>query len=158
MSQATQNISKWLVCLAALLTPIQAMQGTPVMCHLLGHCSLAQTDGDKCETKCCCCQRANCNAARQSVCHACGCKCEQVLSNDPAKCPNNCWCKCAPLPLFPPTTYLQVQNVPTAECPVLDQIDPCAVSNEYTHRVLVARSLGTPTAQQVCAALCRFTT
>lgn len=149
--------TKCLVCFAALLSPVQALQGTPILCNLVDHCVSESMTGD---SKPACCQHESPHAkSSQQACDATDCGTDDVAVAaplSPNKCPQDCSCRrmAQPQPKLSGSTRLRV-SVDLVEL-TLDQSvvlqGPLADRERST-----ARPPGSlATAQETCASLCRF--
>jgi hypothetical protein len=152
----TQTWSKCLIWFAALLSPIQALQGTSIFCNVVGSCASSPQAGEN-EHSCCRGKTIN-TKCRQDVCdasNACGDHFVATVPQSPNKCPQTCWCQ-------HPT---QPQPQPSNETHFKANFDlSCYVSNFASDnfrsvsetKCLTNLSNSVGTAQQVCAHLCRF--
>ncbi len=147
---------KWLVCFAALLSPIQALQGTPVFCNLLDPCQTSPAAGDHHHG---CCQHestgSNCGQDACDVSKASDADIALTVPLPPNRCPQSCWChrSAQPQPNLNGSTRLNV---------VVDLVNLVLDQSVISQRPLVNRqfSIERPdalaSAQEICASLCRF--
>ena len=156
--------SKCLIWFAALLLPLQALQGTPFLCQFAGcgHRRLVSAHNDQADQSARCqCQRqiAHLSPAGDSrqrrAAQALGCLGQTVPQQN---CPPGCFCRRPAQPQSQPTTPLEWKFVNSLDLSAVDQahtrcsdlLDGC----NYAQREVSA----TASAQELCASLCRFTT
>jgi hypothetical protein len=154
--------SKLLISFAALLSPVQPLQGTPVLCQLVGcyQGELTSTrDLQLGEGLCCKCGQTSPQAngiPQQRRCGASLARIEQT--NQQHNCPADCWCRRPAQPQSQTTSREQLKVSDSASEPVDGQHHGgCSVS-PYRRTTPQPTTFATISAQQVCASLCRFTT
>ncbi len=150
----------WSICLiwlAALLSPIQALQGTPVLCHS-GHACRGGNETAAGQPVCCPGESIGAHARRLAGCGALSdlVTLDQFASPAvPCNCPPNCWCQQPEEPQSSPPQLLRL----------LTQVDraistPSSIPSTTslcTRYRQGQRSERTPiSAQQFCAVLCCF--
>ena len=108
--QASRTCSKCLIWFAALLSPIQALQGTPILCHLVSSCAGAH-DASTAQRTCrqhppnkLTSSRAACGKSND-----CGFAVIYTPPSSPRRCPPNCWCLRPVAPQSEPMLPLRVK-------------------------------------------------
>ncbi len=156
--QVSRTCSKCLICLAALLSPIQALQGTPILCHIVRSCVVAN-DASTGQFTCVQHPPGKLTSSRTACGKRddCGFALIVMSPSSPRKCPPNCWCLRPATPQSEP--MLSLRDKVTDELASVAR-DNAAAGNEIlpapyaeTSRIPSAKS-----AQLVCALLCRFLT
>lgn len=148
----------WSICLlwlAALLSPIQALQGTPVLCHLVLACNWS--NATPIEQPMCCSGGAKCVHVKRST--DSGAMSNRVAFERfaspvvPCPCPANCWCRQPEEPQVSPPHLLRLPTLTDVAI-----FTPCFIPSASVSRIDHAqRSEWAPaSARQVCAVLCRF--
>ncbi len=156
--QVSRTCSKCLICLAALLSPIQALQGTPILCHLVSSCAGAN---DASTEQCTCNQHSSRKLTSSHA--ACGERDDSGIAviytspSSPPKCPPNCRCQRPVAPQSKATQPLRLKVTSEFACVALDD---AAARNEIrlAPHVAIPRMRSANSAQLVCVLLCRFLT
>ncbi len=156
MVQTSQICSKWLVWMAALLSPIQALQGTPVLCHFICGCSGA--DGVYSDQPTCCHHGSSKLTATRAACGKsihCGLTVTRDNPLSPCRCPLTCLCRRPALPQSQTLHTLSVEPSAHLDCLSVGDTDANA---DMRVALGVAQNHYLPafSAPQVCASLCRF--
>jgi len=151
---ASRITSAILVWSAALLSPIQAMQGTRVLCQLFDTESKVAT----CEDACC-----ECKSQASVGCEASLCQTPITARTGPAgqqpPCPSGCFYCQDRCTQFAPTMSPTTPSATGLSEAIVDQVD--VISRITSHGFVGSRqtsSLSEGSALQICALLCRFTT
>lgn len=151
----SESIRKSLILLVALLSPLQALQGTPLLCQLSGTCSAI--DRGCCDTHTCRCTR--CLQAAKFGSLGCGHHSLKFCMNgrkpvNSEKCPTNCWCSHR----AQPQQMSQTIEFDLAFDPVSGSLGTLELPEiprnveSLTHNTSTTQC----SALQLCADLCRF--
>ena len=156
--QASRTCSKCLIWFAVLLSPIQALQGTPIFRAVVSElqspncdCANQVTDADKLgECVRCRCGQCQCRDGEKSHDHFVA-----QSPSAPRECPPDCWCRRPAEPQSQPVQPIRLTLAGTQVAVSAHQADHGVEIGRYaiTRHVLAADS-----AQQVCVQLCRFLT
>ena len=163
--RASRAISKCLIWFAVLLSPLQALQGTPILCYFVGssHGSAVSARNDRPD--------------QGSSCRRCDGKTNRLEQTGEARngyaadwpesaghvdprrnCPPDCLCRRPANPQSQPISPIQLKVVDRLVASAVAQVD--ARCNASLHGCTdPRRKISSPaSAQQICATLCRFTT
>ena len=156
--QASRRWSKCLFCFAALLSPIQALQGTPIMWHSVSSCARAN---DACTGQGACCHhrssKLTSSRGARGWSGGCGLAVTDHSRSSPRKCPPNCWCRHPALPQSKPVQPVRVTVSTDIVCVTLD-VAGSSTETQLTPHTATPRMRPVDSAQQVCAVFCRFLT
>ena len=155
--QASRTFSKCLIWFAALLSPIQALQGTPMFRAVISElqspgCVCADQGSDaneRCECVRCRCGQCRCRVGERRQDHFVA-----QIPSSPRECPPDCWCKRPAEPQSPPSPSIrlalivgQVEEAPY-EANNCMEAGRCSITHVSTGN----------SAQKMCIQLCRFLT
>lgn len=157
MTQASRTCSNCLVWFAALLSPTQALQGTPMFRAVVSElqsfrcaCANQVTDAnDVCECVRCQCGQCQCRDGEKRR--------DQMavpLPGSPSECPRDCWCRRSAEPQSQPVRSIRFTLTVAQMAVSLHKADHGVDIGCYT----VTHVLRPDSAQQVCVQLCRFLT
>lgn len=151
-----QRISKHLALLVALLSPLQAIQGTHVLCAVIGQPHAGPSNcGAKCSEN-----HSSCGA-HDALCHKnLGTSHLHESSSDcersPVECPSDCWCRRPLMPQSDPPESESSRQVTQLVCRV-ERVVATTDNHELVRRTFAGRSSqNAESALEVCASLCRF--
>lgn len=156
MARAHTKHTTWLIWLVALLSPIQAFQGTSILCHIARNCPGTNVAGDR--QRACCDQPSSKLISMRAIRHKCE-DCGQNMASAPfssgAECPPNCWCRIAATPqhvIVQPMRIVSLAEM--ARLPLDSRI--LAAVNRFIPRWRSFCAQPADPALQVCSVLCRF--
>ena len=156
--QTSRTWSKCLIWCAALLSPFQALQGTPILCHFVSSCRAAN--------HACISQRACCHHQPNKLASSRTGRCKgdsyRLAVTDhsrsaPGNCPPNCWCRRPALPQSQPVQPVRAKVSTEFACVILD-VDPSKADIQLRSHTGTPCMRPAAAAKQVCAVLCRFLT
>ena len=159
MLRRTDRTAKWLIWMVMLMSPLQLLQGTGVLCAVCCRCDRSE------------CQEASLNLTRTNPCCQHNCRngrlekinvCWQAgglrrsSTPKPCKCPPDCWCRQPPLPQHDSARQSeQDKPVKRAHNAVVSDAPASNADLRPTGR-LRQRAPTRTNALDVCARLCRF--
>lgn len=136
-----------LLWLTTLMSPVQAMQATPLLCECAVHLEPTVEQLDRCRCSCCCL------ASKPSEVPGSHSEGRDMSRKETPGCA--CWCH-APQSQFPPSLPAHfVTDVPAAACEIIPGISVRLGSQR--HHATSTGMTRKLSAQEVCATLCRFT-
>lgn len=158
MMQVSRTCSKCLIWFAALLSPIQALQGTPIFRAVVSelqspHCVCTNQIADAGEHgECVRCRSSRCQCRDGEKCR------DHIVASSPVsprECPPDCWCRRPAEPQSQPIEPVRLTLTAAQVAVSAHQADHGMDIGRYaiTRHVLAADS-----AQQVCVRLCRLLT
>ena len=150
MIGASSTFSKCLIWLAALLSPIQSLQGMHLFCSHGAVCSGDHEIAQPQTGRSCCCKAESRRDREEGTRAVDGCN--PFL---PCPCPPSCWCHRRGEPQLPSQQPVELR----CSVEMLGQsvdVTSVTLSSCFPHAVEADSEPAFTTAQQVCATLCRF--
>lgn len=148
MIGVSSTFSKCLIWLAAVLSPMQALQGMHLFCSHGNVCSVHREVGERTTKRSCCCKakiRRDYKTDTRAV--------DGPFS--PCPCPPSCSCHLRSEPQLPPSQPVEVRCSVEMVGQSFD-VTSVTLSSCFPHAVKADTTPTFITAQQVCATLCRF--
>ena len=153
----TRRLIKPLAWLIALILPLQAVQGTHVLCAVACHADPAVShisDGCKSSRELCHSRGTHCHDGSEQP--PVKIDCSSDCGRTPAECPPHCWCQRPPMPQYHSSTPDSSGPVVEVNC-WASQVPAVTTDHKSKGHIHTGGGVaGGKSALEACASLCRF--